>query len=200
MMPEALGDILDRIAMLPRAARWSVWATVAVVVFLAWDSSIAQLADTWSGRADELERRINIVNAPLVLTSSSRNAITAFGAVELPRDKATGTNRLTEAVQEILAGHSVRNDDFKRTNTSKMRSGSLPGVAGPGRRIEQVIGDLRFDATQTEVMEVVSDLESSPWIDAVSSLRLTRLEGRMIRVNLSLEAWVNSRDERRARR
>ena len=76
---------------------------------------------------------------------------------------------------------------------------SLPGVAGPGRRIEQVIGDLRFDATQTEVMEVVSDLESSPWIDAVSSLRLTRLEGRMIRVNLSLEAWVNSRDERRAR-
>ena len=62
------------------------------------------------------------------------------------------------------------------------------------------IVDLQFEAAPEEVMQVVSDLESSPWIDAITSLRLTKSEPRMIRVNLSLEAWVLARDRGRSRR
>ena len=81
-----------------------------------------------------------------------------------------------------------------------MKSGSLPGIASSGETIEQVIGDIQFDATQEDVMKVISALESSPWIDAVSDLRFTRLDGRMIRVDMSVEAWVVSKTQRKGRR
>ena len=81
-----------------------------------------------------------------------------------------------------------------------MRSGSLPGIAGAGKVIEQVIGDIRFEATQENVLKVISQLESSPWIDAVSDVRLTKQDGRMIRVDLSVEAWVVASSTRRGGR
>ena len=81
-----------------------------------------------------------------------------------------------------------------------MKSGSLSGIASSGESIEQVIGDIQFDATQEDVLRVISDLESSPWVDAISDIRYTKLEGRMIRVDLSVEAWVISKTTRRGRR
>jgi hypothetical protein len=81
-----------------------------------------------------------------------------------------------------------------------MRSGSLPGIGRVGQFVERVIGDIRFEATQEEVLKVISDLESSPWIDGVSDVRLTKQSGRMIRVDLSVEAWVVSSSGRRGRR
>ena len=50
------------------------------------------------------------------------------------------------------------------------------------------------------MLDVIAALESSPWIDSVSSVRLTRMDGRLIRVNLSLEAWVVSKKRGRKTR
>ncbi|MDP6602439.1 MAG: hypothetical protein QGH76_09115 [Phycisphaerales bacterium] len=193
-------DIVNRVAALPRAIQWAFWAAVLTLGFLIWDASIATIAATWASRADEVGRQVADVDQAIVLTSTMRQTVTAFGDVQSPRSKTAGTKALTDAVHEILASHNVKKDDFNRTKTSRMRAGSLPGVAGAGHRVEQIIGDLQFEAAPEEVMQVVSDLESSPWIDAITSLRLTKSEPRMIRVNLSLEAWVLARDRGRSRR
>ena len=76
----------------------------------------------------------------------------------------------------------------------------MPGIAQSGEQIERVIGDLYFEARQSEILDVIAALESSPWIDSVSSVRLTRMDGRLIRVNLSLEAWVVSKKRGRKTR
>ncbi len=149
-----------------------------------WDK-VGQLLDT-------IEMQIREVNKPARLTSSTKSAITAFGEVQLPRAKANGASGLTNAIHEILSSSRVTDDDFKRTKTTRMRSVALPGIAQSGQQIEQVIGDLHFEARQSDVLNVIADLESSPWIDSISSVRLTRIDKRLIRVNLSLEAWVVS--------
>ena len=81
-----------------------------------------------------------------------------------------------------------------------MKSGSLPGITTSGEQLEQVIGDILFEATQEDALAVISALESSPWIDAVSNIRFTKQDGRMIRVDLSVEAWVISKSQKRGRR
>jgi hypothetical protein len=193
MIREQFQELLDRIAAFPRAIQWAIWATIGTIVFLMWDATIAQVAADWSSKADTIEMQIREVNKPARLTSSTKSAITAFGEVQLPREKADGASGLTNAIHEILASSRVRDDDFKRTKTTRMRSSALPGIAQSGQQIEQVIGDLHFEARQSEVLNVIADLESSPWIDTISSVRLTRIDERLIRVNLSLEAWVVSK-------
>jgi len=199
-MLQQLQDMLDRIASYPRAIQWAIWTTVGTVAFLMWDSTLAEVATDWSSKADNIEMQISEVNTPVELTSITKNAITAFGEIQLPRTKAVGASGLTNAIHAILAARNVRNDEFKRTKTTRMRSGSLPGIATSGQQIEQVIGDLHFDARQSEILDVIADLESSPWIDSVSSVRLSKLEGRLIGVDLSLEAWVVSKKHKRGSR
>ncbi len=192
-MTEYLQNILQRIAEFPRAIQWAIWAAIGTIAFLMWDATVADVAADWSSKANAIELQIKEVNSPIVLTSSTRNAMSAFGEVQLPRDKAEGASGLTNAIHAILATSNVRNDEFKRTKTTRMRSSSMPGIAQSGEQIEQVIGDLHFEARQSEILDVIAALESSPWIDSVSSVRLTRMDGRLIRVNLSLEAWVVSK-------
>ncbi|MBC8202547.1 MAG: hypothetical protein H8E91_01845 [Planctomycetes bacterium] len=192
-MHQQFQELLDRIAAFPRAIQWAIWAAVGTIAFLMWDASIAEIAADWSSKADTIEMQIREVNKPTRLTASTKSAITAFGEVQLPREKADGASGLTNAIHEILGSSRVRDDDFKRTKTTRMRSNALPGIAQSGQQIEQVIGDLHFEARQSDVLNVIADLESSPWIDTISSVRLTRIDERLIRVNLSLEAWVVSK-------
>ncbi len=192
-MSRQLQELFDRIAAFPRAIQWAIWAAIGTIAFLMWDATIAEVAADWSSKAETIEMQIREVNKPTRLTSSTKSAITAFGEVQLPREKADGASGLTTAIHEILGSSRVKDDDFKRTKTTRMRSSALPGIAQSGQQIEQVIGDLHFEARQSDVLNVIADLESSPWIDAISSVRLTRIDERLIRVNLSLEAWVVSK-------
>jgi len=199
-MIERLQPFLARVASWPRAMRWALWATCMTLAFLVWDSTIARIGANWSMKAAAMEEQIAKVNSPIHFTASVRNAITSFGEIKIPRDKTLGTTAMTGAVHEILGSHPVRNDKYARTKTTRMRAGVLPGIAQGGKHVEQIIGDILFEATQEVVLKVIADLESSPWIDAISNVRLTKKDGRMIRVDLLVEAWVVTSSQRRRRR
>ena len=157
------------------------------------------MGEDWSAQVATKEQQIKEIQLPTTFTSKVKNAITSFGSVELPRSKSEGAAALTEAVHNILSNHDVKNDEYTRTKTSRMKSGSLPGIVSANEHIEQVIGDIRFEASQEEVLNVISQLESSPWIDVVSDVRFSRQSGRFIRVDLSVEAWVVSTAKRRGK-
>ena len=195
-----MNEFLVRVSTWSRAMQWAFWAGVITIAFLVWDSSVAELGASWSSRADEIELQIKEVNTPILITSSVKNSVAAFGEIELPRTKSDGAAAMTEAVHEILSSHNVKDDEYKRTKTSKMKNSAMRGIANSGQQLEAVIGDIRFEATQENILKVISDLESSPWIDTVSDIRLTKKDGRMIRVDLSVEAWVLTASSRRRRR
>ena len=195
-----MNEFLVRVSTWSRAMQWAFWAGVITIAFLVWDSSVAELGASWSSRADEIELQIKEVNTPILITSSVKNSVAAFGEIELPRTKSDGAAAMTEAVHEILSSHNVKDDEYTRTKTSKMKNSAMRGIANSGQQLEAVIGDIRFEATQENILKVISDLESSPWIDTVSDIRLTKKDGRMIRVDLSVEAWVLTTSSRRRRR
>ena len=192
--------MLDQVNAWSRAMQWAFWAAIVTIAFLLWDATVAELGADWEAQVQTKEKQLAELQRPTTLTSSVKSAVSSFGEVELPREKSVGATAMTEEIQDILSRHRVENDEYTRTKTNRMKSGSLPGISSSGEQIEQVIGDIRFEATQEEVLKVISELESSPWIDAVSNLRLTKQDGRMIRVDLSVEAWVVSKTQRRGRR
>ena len=192
--------MLNQVNTWSRAMQWAFWAAIVTIAFLLWDATVAELGADWEAQVQTKEKQLAELQRPTTLTSSVKSAVSSFGEVELPREKSVGATAMTEEIQDILSRHRVQNDEYTRTKTNRMKSGSLPGISSSGEQIEQVIGDIRFEATQEEVLKVISELESSPWIDAVSNLRLTKQDGRMIRVDLSVEAWVVSKTQRRGRR
>lgn len=199
-MGNQLTTLLAQISSWSRAMQWAFWAGILTIAFLVWDATIANIGAQWSAKANQIEMQITEVNKPVFLTATDKKHISSFGEVDLPRTKSDGASAMTEAVHEILASHSVKNDEYTRTKTSRMKSGSLPGIATSGQQIEQVIGDLRFEASQEEILRVISALESNPSIDAVTDIRLTKKEGRLIRVDLAVEAWVVSTSSRKGRK
>ncbi|MCZ6494322.1 MAG: hypothetical protein O6933_09610, partial [Planctomycetota bacterium] len=59
-------------------------------------------------------------------------------------------------------------------------------------------GDFRFDAAPDEAIAIIAELESSPMIEAISSVRITRVSGtRKVTVDLTVEAWIVSAEPRR---
>ena len=192
-------NALNQVSTWSRAMQWAFWAGTLTIAFLIWDATIAEMGVDWSTQVATKERQIKEIQLPTKFTSKVKNAISSFGEVELPRSKSEGAAALTEAVHNILSNHDVENDEYTRTKTSRMKSGSLPGIVSANEHIEQVIGDIRFEASQEEVLNVISELESSPWIDVVSDVRFTRQSGRFIRVDLSVEAWVVSTAKRRGK-
>ncbi|MBC8309898.1 MAG: hypothetical protein ISR75_01705 [Phycisphaerales bacterium] len=192
-------NALNQVSTWSRAMQWAFWAGTLTIAFLIWDATIAEMGVDWSTQVATKERQIKEIQLPTTFTSKVKNAISSFGEVELPRSKSEGAAALTEAVHNILSNHDVENDEYTRTKTSRMKSGSLPGIVSANEHIEQVIGDIRFEASQEEVLNVISELESSPWIDVVSDVRFTRQGGRFIRVDLSVEAWVVSTANRRGK-
>ena len=199
-MMQGIERFFNQVSTWSRAMQWAFWAAAFTVAFLIWDSTVAELGSNWPSQVEQKELQLQELQRPTTLTSSVKNAIASFGEVELPRAKSDGASALTESVHTILSNHRVKDDEFTRTKTTRMKSGSLPGIGNAGENIEQVIGDIRFEATQEEVLLVISELESSPWIDAVSNVRLTKQDGRMIKVDLSVEAWVVAPSNRKGRR
>ena len=195
-----MNEFLANVKTWSRAMQWAFWAAVITIAFLVWDATIAQLGANWSATADEIELQIQEVNTPILLTSNVKNSVAAFGAITLPRSKAQGAAAMTDAVHEILLSHQVKDDEYTRTKSSKMKNSAMRGIANSGQQLEAIIGDIRFEATQENILKVISDLEGSPWIDAVSDIRLTKKDGRLIRVDLSVEAWVLTTSSRGRRR
>ena len=199
-MSNLFQQLLAQVSAWSRAMQWAFWAGVLTVAFLAWDASIANIGADWSAQVAKIEMQIKEINKPVILTSSDKNNISSFGEVTLPKAKSDGTAKMTEAVHQILSSHNVKNDKYTRTKTSKMKSGSLPGIGTAGQQIEQIIGDIRFEATQEDILKVISALESSPSINVVSGIRLTRKEGRLILVDLTIESWVIASSTKKGRR
>ncbi|MHC4306938.1 MAG: hypothetical protein ACYSW2_21040, partial [Planctomycetota bacterium] len=105
-----------------------------------------------------------------------------------------------DAVNEVLKQHRVSDDSFNYRGPEKLPRGTLAQILRSGQRVERVTGDLRFDASPTEAIAIIAELESSPTIEAVSDVRMTLQGGRQkVRVDLTVESWIVS-SERRSRR
>ncbi len=189
----------DRFGRLPRAGRWAAAAAIGAAAFLLWDAGIRPLADEWNSRADVMladSRRAGEGGKRRQQVTGLADPIRALGVVEKPGDEPQGNSDLLGVVNDVLKRHRVTKDSFNYRGATKLPRGALAKVIHPKKRLERITGDLRFEATQEDALAIISELESSPLVEAVSSVRLTRQSGpRKLTVDLTLDAWIEAFDE-----
>ena len=184
---------VQRFKELERVWQWVILAVTFLVIFLIWSEGIAPIGDAWAERSDQIELDLQRTSGAIEIDRSAASAAMIYGAVELPNTKAQGSLELTEVVQGILADNGITNDTFYQSQSTNIKTGTLPGLARPGEKMERIKGELDFESTPAKAMSIISQLEQSPIIEAVSYVSIRKEVAGKIRAKLTLEAWVRAK-------
>lgn len=198
-MMDRLRSLWATYRRLPRAARWGVGATVVIVAFLLWNDHVMRLADKWNRQADQLLANVGEAargRQRLRNLRAVREGVQAIGVVDMPGDESDAEDAFNDVINEVLKHHSVSRDSFSYRGPSKLPRGTLAQILAPGRQVERITGDLRFDATPEEGLSIVAELEASSDIEGISNLRITRAGPGKVTLDLTVEAWITSAEGR----
>lgn len=193
--------IWNRFRQLPRAVQWAGLAAIGISLFLLYEEHVRPITTTWHDHADEMLKEVGEAarseNRSRQL-QAMREPIQGLGAVETPGNEAKGSNALNDAVNEVLKRHSVTRDSFNLRGATRLPRNTLSQIIQPNQLVQRITGDFRFDAAPDEAIAIIAELESSPVIEAISSVRITRVSGtRKVTVDLTVEAWIVSAEPRK---
>jgi hypothetical protein len=191
-MTSATVQLVDRYRALPRALQWGVLTVIGVAAFLLWDATIRPLTDDLDRQAASIEADVARIRAGESIAEDFNKVarvVECLGPVAKPGGQADGAAELIGIVNNVRAKHAISNDNFDFRPQGKVPGAGLTSMTG-GKRLEKLVGDLRFTATTEDAMAVIAELESSPEIESIKSLRVTKDANRKVKVNLSLESWI----------
>lgn len=202
-MSDSPTTMWQKFANLPRVAQWTVIAVISLVTYLAYTDYVWAIADDWNTKADVIEARIKDAHDKVDQGKRMKmmsSLIRGLGPVEEPqRDINAASTALKQTINAILKSHSVTDDDFKASRPSKLPQQTLAKLTnGTSNRVESLSAVLSFDASVQTTLAIISELESSPDIESVSDVHLTKLPGsRKLSVRLIVVAWVYTSATRR---
>jgi hypothetical protein len=196
-------DLLDRFAVLPRAARWALVALAVVLLYFALIEPVIDRYNTYSGRADDRLAALRDLRRRAAQGDSGAAAlgVRRFGLVELPGDPELRSVAFNRKVTEILQKHGVTRHNSTTRNVPLGATGPLAGTLGQNERIDRVVREVQFDAEPEAISAVLADLERTPEVAAVSRVQLRRASApdgppRALNATIAAEAWVITRRER----
>jgi hypothetical protein len=182
---------LVRIRNLPPGKRAAVIGAAVLVAWLALEQWSWSWARAWSDQADRIQRALAESRS---LAGSddpmARTGAELYGPVEPPTSENDGAQAMAEAVNAVLKRHSTGGFSYDAQRASTRLPGSV-NIGGSADRISRVTGEVRFEASPAEAAKIISELESNPAIEAISALRIEKMENdTRVSVRLTVEAWV----------
>jgi hypothetical protein len=192
-------SLLNRFLALPRAIQWAGLGAVGLLLFLIWDSYLKDLADDINLQSEQILSQVAEVrgarDTAVALTKPElKPVVEAIGAVARPRSETVGAGAFTDVVNDLVRTHGISDHSFSLRARGKLPKNALVGALPAGKRAERMTADLKFSAKPEVALAVLADLESSPDIEQVSSVRLVRDANGRIKAHYVLEAWVISSD------
>lgn len=191
-MTETQPTIFDRYQQQPQVVRWGILAALGIVVFLVWSDYIRPLNHDFKDRADRIAADVQMVRDTEALDQEIKQleeTIHGMGAVQRPRPEGDGKIALNRAVNEVLQQYSISDDSFSTRVSGSLQRGSLPGLTTE-TPAQLLTGELKFDASPDDAIAIIAALEMRPEVEAVNTVFLSRIGGRRVGVQITLEAWV----------
>jgi hypothetical protein len=190
---------IEAISALPRAAKWALVALVAVALYFTVVERTIDLINAYSAGADLSATTLNKYAASSEPQKRALDTLKigfrTFGDVDFPADQTTRAGAFNSAVDKILKEQKV--SAKSRTKNAPLGAGPLNAKVGPDQRIERMVRDIEFDATPEAVGAVVSALERSPVVAAVSKVQIRTIDSkekgaRQVHAAITVEAWFLS--------
>jgi len=194
-MSEIPTSLFDRFLALPRVMQWALLAALGMTLFLAWDSYIAPISDSVGDQANSIAAHVQEVRDSRKLAEdldkdkAFKNVVRGIGSVRPPRNAAAGSAAFTDVVNDLMKKHAITDQDFSLRSRGKLPKNALVQTLR-GKRAERLTGDLKFSAKPEVALDILAELESSPDIEQVASVRLTKDQNGKVKVHYVVEAWV----------
>jgi hypothetical protein len=185
-------SIFERFQSLPRVLQWAALAAVGFALFYMWLYYIDPQREDWDRAAEAIEgraREVRSIHAAARDLRKIETVVTSLGPVDEPSNEREGAAALLESVNSVLKKHGASNPSFSFRSKGNLPKTALTSVAR-GKRIERLNGELKFDANPKTAMAVIADLEASPDVEAVSSVRMLKEAQGKVKVHLIIESWV----------
>jgi hypothetical protein len=182
---------LVKVRNLPPGKRAAVFAGVALVAWMALEQWSWSWARAWSDQADRIQRAL-AESRELAASDDpmARSGAELYGPVDPPSSENDGAQAMAEAVNSVVKRHATSGFSYDAQRASTRLSGAV-NIGGASDRVSRVMGEVRFDATPAEAAKIIAELESNPAIEAISALRIEKLENETrVNVRLTVEAWV----------
>ncbi len=179
---------LAQIRSLPTAGRYGVIALAILAAYFAVDSWSWSWARAWDLEADRIQKILSD-SAKITANSSGTPSIgpETFGPVLPIGSESEGAQSMATAVVEIVKKYSTTNFSYDAQRASTR----LSGVSANGEKIAKVSGELQFECSADVFSKIVADIESSPAIESISSIRLQRKEvEKKLNVRMTVDTWV----------
>jgi hypothetical protein len=162
-----------------------------LLVWMALEQWSWSWARAWSGEADRIELALSESRSLAgTVDPQAQTGAEFYGPIEPPSSENDGASAMAEAVNTVVKRHSTTGFSYDAQRASNRLAGAAT-VGGSGDRLSRVSGEVRFDATPAEAVKIISELESNPSIEAISALRIDKLENESrVSVRLTVEAWV----------
>ena len=182
---------LVKIRNLPAGKRAAVIGAAVLVAWMALEQWSWSWARAWSEQADRIERALAESRS---LAGSddpmARTGAELYGPVDPPTSENDGAQAMAEAVNAVVKKHSTSGFSYDAQRASTRLPGTV-NIGGTSDRISRVVGEVRFEATPAEAAKIISELESNPAIEAISALRIEKIENdTRLSVRMTVEAWV----------
>ncbi|MBL9149740.1 MAG: hypothetical protein JNM94_13705 [Phycisphaerae bacterium] len=190
--------MLDRLLAMKPLYRFAIFAVLAIAIWIVAQDYTWKAAADLDAESNRLSRIIDDAatrNSMIEGNDAVRSAVLAFGEARIPRDDRDGTEALQKSVDRAVKDTKIVYSLDVRSS-GKFPAGAFPGIASPGERIEKVVGDMKFEASQAVAIQVLERLEASPDIESVSRVKLTKKSDSKLQVQLTVEAWVRVPDFR----
>jgi hypothetical protein len=192
-------DLLVRFHALPSRQRWLAIVVAVIAAWFVLDEYPWSLARRWEAEGDRIERALvrSGARANLVTPDLAR-AVSIYGPVEPPGRGDEDRIELGNAINEILKKHRVTGSSFDSRAGQRLKDPDTAVFGGAG--IERIQAEVKFEVAPEELPKVLAEIEAHPGIEAITALRLQRMQdaAKRIQVQATIEAWVlASRTERR---
>lgn len=191
-------DLRARVDALPRAQRLAAYALLALLAWVAADELLWAPARAWAAQSERIEAALDRgAGRAASVSTDLRRSVATFGPVDPPGPAATGREDLARAIDEVLRKHKVAGYSYE-TRTGQRVKDSDAGILG--NAVDRLQAEVKFDTTADALPRIVAELEASPVIDGITTIRIEKNEQtRKITVQATIEAWVLSAGGRGSR-
>jgi len=188
--PDAFARAYGWFAAQPRIGKWVVVAAAAYAGFLVFQFVVWPTTDRLNRSADRAALLLSeAANRANELPADVTERAIAFGPNSVPGREIAEKERFSNAIAAIMKKHGLSDSYGFDARPQALPGGVLPKVASEfGGTMRRTVAEVKFTSSPDTVTAILNDIDRSPFVDAITDVRLSYKDRRVTAV-LSIERW-----------
>ena len=188
--------LLEKLAALPRAAQWGIYALVFIVAYFGVIEPLMDMRSGWVNRASLARTQVATLEERLADREGSvdvlARATRAHGQAHKPGAFEAERAAIVGAIGRIEQANAITITSLE-PRTIAVQASALQAGLEPGDELVRLLYVITFEADPETITSVLRDLEAAPEVQHVGGVRITRKgrgDERTLEARFEPETWA----------